>query len=129
MQAPRRSLLLAVALFLSLSPLSSGQTDASESASARQESQSTPLSDSGPTTEISIPGPLRSLLRMAGVSQKISPDEALPLIARNVYVQGYVGWQESGRPTEFLVLLGRYVNQARELEKLAGPSGTIRLAT
>ena len=124
----RRSLLLAITLFLSVSPVSRGQTNASLSSESRQDNQTTQLPDSGPTSEISIPGPLRSLLRMAGVSQKISTDETMPLIARNVYVQGYVGWQESGRPTEFLVLLRRYVNQARELAKLAGPSGTIRVA-
>ena len=128
MQSPRRSLLLVMVLLLSVRSVSRGQTNASLSSTAGQDSQTTPLPDSGPTAEIVIPGPLRSLLRMAGVSQKISPDEALPLIARNVYVQGYVGWQESGRPTEFLILLRRYVNQAKELAKLAGPSGTIRFA-
>jgi hypothetical protein len=65
---------------------------------------------------------------MAGISQKVSLDEVLPLFARNVYVQGYVGWQEKGRPTEYLILLGRYVNQAKELAAFAGPNGTIRVA-
>jgi len=64
---------------------------------------------------------------MAGISQKISREDALPLLARNVYVQGYEGWQEGGRATEFLILLGRYVNQARELADLAGPDSTIRV--
>src|SRR5215813_2413224 len=79
------------------------------------------------SAEVVIPGPLRSFLRMAGISQKVSSDEILPLVARNVYVQGYEGWQEGGRATEFLILLGRYVNQARELADLAGPDSTIRV--
>src|SRR5580693_9509514 len=41
--------------------------------------------------EATIPGPLRSFLRMAGISQKVSPDEVLPLLARNVVISGYAG--------------------------------------
>jgi hypothetical protein len=74
-----------------------------------------------------IPGPLRPLQRMAGISQKASPDEILPLLARNVFVLGYLGWQEKGSPTEFLVLLRRYINQAKELSQLAGRDETIRI--
>ena len=76
-----------------------------------------------------IPGPLRSLERMAGISQKASIDEVLPLLARNIYVQGYIGWQEHGRPTEFLVLLARYVNQAQELANLSDSGGNIQVTT
>jgi len=79
-------------------------------------------------TEIRIPGPLRSFERMAGISQKIPPDQLMPLLARNVYVQGYIGWKDSGSPTEFLILLGRYANQAKELAQLAGQSGVIRIS-
>src|SRR5579884_3705087 len=79
-------------------------------------------------TEITIPGPLRSFERMAGISQKVSADEVMPLLARNVYVQGYIGWKDTGSPTEFLILLGRYVNQAKELAALAGESGVIRIS-
>jgi hypothetical protein len=71
-----------------------------------------------------IPGPLRSFLRMAGISQKTSPEDVLPLLARNVYLRGFQG----GNPTEFLILIDRYVNQARELQILAGASNTIRVA-
>ena len=45
-------------------------------------------------TEVFIPGPLRSFERMAGISQQVTPDQVLPLLARNVYVQGYVGWRK-----------------------------------
>ncbi len=72
-----------------------------------------------------IPGPLRSFLRMAAISQQVSPDEVLPLLARNVSVQGY----QEGKATEFLVLLRRYMDQARELVVLAGSEGVIRVTT
>lgn len=66
---------------------------------------------------------------MAAISQKVSPEEVLPLLARNVVINGYHGSQETGgRPTEYLVLLRRYVEQARELVALAGPGGVIRVA-
>ena len=89
-----------------------------------------PAVDRTPSPEgVIIPGPLRSFLRMAGISQKASLDEVMPLLARNIYVQGYVGWEDNRRPTEFLVLLGRYVNQAKELATIAGPTGTIQVPT
>jgi hypothetical protein len=81
-----------------------------------------PGQDSSAT--VTIPGPLRSFLRMGGISQKVSSDEVLPLLARNVFTLGYQGT----RPTEFLILLNRYVHQARELTTLAGPDGTIRVS-
>src|SRR6185437_15138591 len=34
-------------------------------------------------SQIAVPGPLRSLERMAGISQKVEPEEVLPLVARN----------------------------------------------
>ena len=75
-----------------------------------------------------IPGPLRSFLRMAGISQKASADEILPLLSRNVFVLGYQGWQDKGTPTEYLILLRRYVNQAKELSELAGREESIRVS-
>jgi len=76
-------------------------------------------------SQIDIPGPSRSFLRMAGISQKVSPEETLPLVARNAVMLGYRG----GTATEFLVLLRRYVHQARELAALAGPNGIIHVAS
>lgn len=70
-----------------------------------------------------IPGPLRSFLRVAAISQEVSPDEVLPLVARNVSLWGY----ENGTPTEFLILLTRYVKYARELRDLAGADGVIHV--
>jgi hypothetical protein len=78
-----------------------------------------------PVNNVIIPGPLRSFLRMAGISQKVLPEDVLPLLARNSFLQGY----ENGRETEFLILLDRYVRQARELQALANANGgTIRVA-
>jgi len=71
-----------------------------------------------------IPGPLRSFLRMAGISQKASKDDVLALLARNVYLRGY----QQNSPTEFLLLIDRYLNQARELQVLAGSNSIIRVA-
>ena len=81
-----------------------------------------------PSAQIAIHGPLRSLLRMAGISQKAAPEEVVPLLARNVYVQGYIGWRDGGRPTEFLILLARYVNQTKELAAMAGAEGNISIS-
>lgn len=75
-----------------------------------------------------IPGPLRSFLRMAGISQKIGTDEVVPLLARNVVMLGYGGTQGKGGRTEFLILLMRYVDQARELQALAGKDGVLHVA-
>ena len=63
---------------------------------------------------------------MAGISQKVRPEEVLPLLSRNVFLQGYEG---ADHVTEFLVLLRRYVVQARELSALAAESGmTLRVS-
>jgi len=76
-----------------------------------------------------IPGPLRSFLRMAGISQKASAEEVMPFLARSIFLQGY---ESKGgfkaHPTEFLILLRRYVQQARELADLAGTDGIIHVS-
>jgi hypothetical protein len=74
------------------------------------------------SSEFVIPGPQRSFLRMAGISQKVTPEEVLPLLSRNVFTEGY---ERANRPTEFLILLRRYVVQARELSALAAQSGMV----
>jgi hypothetical protein len=102
---------------------------------AATRADSTPASPDADTAEkgnaasptgdmVMIPGPLRSFLRMAGISQKVSPDDVLPLLARNVYLHGY----RQNSPTEFLLLIDRYIHQARELQILAGATNTIRIA-
>jgi hypothetical protein len=103
------------------------------SAAAPQDDQRPGAVDAQPSNEESpqgsstdslvIPGPLRSFLRMAGISQEVSLDEVLPMLARNASLYGY----HSGRETEFLVLVDRYVHQAREIQALADATGTIRV--
>lgn len=99
----------------------------SVSTGAGDVSQLPTAADSNSST-ITIPGPIRSFLRMAGISQKVSSEEVVPLLARNVFSQGYEGSATKGRPTEFLVLLIRYVEQARELGSLAGSEQVIRVS-
>jgi len=91
---------------------------------ASRSPQSSVSNDSSPAEEVSIPGPLRSFLRMTAISQKITPEEVLPLLARNVVMSGYQG----GKPTEFLVLVNWYMDQARELEALAGKGQVIHVS-
>ena len=78
-----------------------------------------------PAETVVIPGPLRSFLRMAGISQEVPPEGVLPMLARNVSLLGY----QNGHETEFLILLNRYVHQARDLAALADTKGAIRIAT
>jgi hypothetical protein len=83
-----------------------------------------------PSRQVSLPGPLRSFLRMAGISQKVSPQEVLPFLARNVIVHGYEdARQKDGKPNEFLVLLRRYIAQARALERMAGAAGVLHVSS
>jgi hypothetical protein len=84
----------------------------------------TPDSSSSSVSEFPIPGPLRSFLRMAGVSQQVAPDEVLSSVSWSVVNLGF----EGDRPTEFLILLRRYVVQSRELSELAGPEQVIRVS-
>ena len=64
---------------------------------------------------------------MAAISQKVSSDEIAPLLARNIFLLGYEGPQNQARETEYLILLNRYVQQARELVALAGPTGVVHV--
>jgi hypothetical protein len=75
-----------------------------------------------PTENVVIPGPLRSFERMAGISQQVAAPDLLSMVARKAYREGYV----QGRPSEFLLLIQRYLQQARELAALA-PTGVIRV--
>jgi hypothetical protein len=81
-------------------------------------------SASQPPETIVIPGPLRPFLRMAGISQQIRPDELMPTLARNISLYGFHG----DRETEYLTLVIRYLQQARELVKLANQDGMIQIA-
>ena len=77
-------------------------------------------------SQVRIPGPLKPFLRMAAISQQVTPEEVLPLLARNVLIDGYRGSPDKDpKPTEFLILLKRYLQQAKELQSLAGTQGVI----
>lgn len=93
----------------------SAQAQTGRSVSGQATASSTPT--------IMIPGPLRSFLRMAGISQDITPEDVLPMLSRNSYLLGY----RENNQTEFLRLVNRYLRQARELQSLAGPDGSIKV--
>jgi len=82
-------------------------------------------------TTISIPGTRHSFMRMAAVSQQVSPDEVLSLLAHNVALEGYTYNRKGQRPdpTEYLTLLKDYIQQARELVALAGSRQVIRISS
>jgi hypothetical protein len=71
-----------------------------------------------------IPGPLRSFLRMAGISQQVSNEDVLPMLARNLTLWG----REGDRDTEYLILLTRYVEFARAVRALTGPDGAVHVS-
>src|SRR6266481_1701730 len=78
---------------------------------------------SRPENSVVILGPLRSFLRMSGINQNVTPSEVLPQLAHAVVLFGY----NSGRKTEYLILLRRYLHQSKELNALAGKGGSIRV--
>ena len=120
---PRSSIVTLLCLFLSWDVSATAANNKSGT-----DAQSTAGSSSADTTssssEFIIPGPLRSFLRMAGISQEISPSDVLPLLSWSVSTIGY----QHNHPTEYLILLTRYVAQGRELAALAGKGGVIRIS-
>ena len=82
-----------------------------------------------PPNYIEIPGPLRSFARMAAISPDLTPSDLLPALARNIITNGYRATtaNEALEQTEYLKLVIRYLSQARELERLAGPGKTLRI--
>jgi hypothetical protein len=99
---------------------------------SRAQSQAPPAPDTkqipavapaAPEDTVTIPGPLRSFLRMSGLSLAVSPKDVLPLLAHNVVLHGY----QMGRATEYLILLRRYVDQSRELTGLAPQNATLHV--
>ncbi len=86
-------------------------------------------SAAAPFSFIEIPGPLRSFARMAAISPDIAPEDVMSALARNITLSGFSATSvgESLEPTEYLKLVNRYLSQARELEKLAGPDKILRV--
>jgi hypothetical protein len=60
---------------------------------------------------------------MAGMSQDVTSPEVIPLLAHDVVLHGY----QLGRPTEFLLLLRRYVRQSEELTTFAAQNASVRI--
>lgn len=109
--------------------LGNARTGASLYPPSASDAEQPPTETSTSLLDITIPGPLRSFLRMAAISQKISANEVLSLLARNVTMEGY-GWHgKTPQPTEYLILLKGYLEHARELLALAGPKHIIRVST
>jgi hypothetical protein len=83
------------------------------------------------TGYIEIPGPIRSFARMAAIPSDADADDVLLALARNVVTNGYQASRSNEvlEPTEYMKLLIRYVSQARELDKLAGPRKVIKIDT
>ncbi|HYK50819.1 MAG TPA: hypothetical protein VEU94_13920 [Terriglobales bacterium] len=87
---PPRPLVFLLCLHFSLAvSVFSAASGSSSDTSTTAQSPEVPKPDLSSMATVSIPGPLRSFLRMAGISQKISAEEVLPLLARNVAVEGY----------------------------------------
>ena len=80
---------------------------------------------------IDIPGPRSGFSRMAALSPDLKPEDLLPALARNVVTNGYQASnsQESLEQTEYLKLVFRYMSQARELEKMSGPTKNLHIET
>src|SRR5438552_6234987 len=87
MKSPLFLCIFLVALSLCASSLffayARSATPAGSSPSDAQDAQTSEVVMPGSSFEVVIPGPLRSFLRMAGISQKVSSEEVLPLLARN----------------------------------------------
>ncbi len=88
-----------------------------------------PAGSEGNTIE--IPGPLPAFSRMAALSPDTRPEDVLTDLARNVVTNGYQSMpgSEGLEQTEYLKLVIRYLSQAREMEKLAGPGKILRIET
>jgi hypothetical protein len=116
------AILLSVSLFTTTVPARSGKRFFADDPKGSDATAARARTERHGSTEFVIPGPQRSFLRMAGISQKVTPQEVLPLLSRNVFMEGY---ESTTHPTEFLILLRRYVVQARELAALAANSDMV----
>jgi hypothetical protein len=109
---------------------SSPSANAPQADKAQATASANSSASSDATEYITVPGPLRSFLRMAGISQKATPDEVLPLLGHFVETYGFEGSKErSPKATEALVLFRRYFVQANTLASLAGPEQVIHFST
>jgi hypothetical protein len=125
----------AVAQHLAVLDLLAGDREASArdlgdySAAGGKDLALPPVRTAAAPNYIEIPGPLRSFARMAALSPDLTPSDLLPALARNIITVGYsaVTSNDALEQTEYLKLVIRYLSQARELERLAGPGKTLRI--
>src|SRR5205085_2401872 len=125
----------AVAQRLAVLELLAGNREASArylqnySASGGKDLSLPPIRNVAPLNYIEIPGPLRSFARMAALSPSLNPEDLLPALSRNILTNGYraTSANEALEQTEYLKLVIRYLSQARELERLAGPGKVIKI--
>ena len=105
MKCPLRTFAIFVSTLFCLCVCSSAYSGSAVEGASPSDQRNTGSAKAGaPAVEtVGIPGPLRSFMRMAAISQKVTPEDVLPLLSRNVFMQGY----QRGTPTEFLLLLGR----------------------
>jgi hypothetical protein len=115
---------LFLSVFLGFLPAASIAETTHPKAGVSPAQTASPIAPASASSVTFIPGPLRSFLRMAGISQEVSADEVLPLLARNVALRGFL----AGKPTEYLILMRRYIDQAAELSLLADADGTLRVS-
>jgi hypothetical protein len=88
-----------------------------------------PGNPAGDQSYVEIPGPVRSFSRMAAIAGDARADDLLPALARNVVTNGFQAAHsnEALEQTEYLKLVHRYLSQAREIEKLAGPDKVVKI--
>ena len=79
--------------------------------------------------EIEIPGPLSAFARMTAITPELAPKQVMSALARNVVISGFRSSGPEGgmSETEYLRLVFRYLDHAKELEKLAGPSKMLEI--
>jgi hypothetical protein len=126
-----RSLVSSVAIFLlSLSWLDFACASPVPQVPSAAAAQDPAAAGADSSPGVLLPGPLRSFLRMAGISQQAASEDVLPFLARNIVIHGYQDARDKdAKPNEFLVLLKRYIAQARALRRMAGPSGVLRVSS
>jgi hypothetical protein len=82
------------------------------------------------TATMHLPGPAESFRRMAALSSQTPDGQLLAALTRNLFTLGFHYSQRQSRsaPTEYLLLLQRYVEMARELEKMGDAGGMLEIA-
>jgi hypothetical protein len=88
-----------------------------------------PAVNGSPT--IHIPGPVNSFRRLAAISSQTPQSDLVAIFSRNLFSLGFHYSQKLSKnaPTEYLTLVQHYVGVARQLEKMAGPDGVLKVTS